>query len=756
MGVSNKLDRNNIEDILALTPTQEGMLFHYINQPHSEMYFEQLSVTLTGEVNIDLLKKAWAIVIGSNEMLRTVYRWDNVDKPIQIVLKEFEPLIKEYDLSNIMNASRKSDILKDLREEDRREKLDITDKPYRILLCKLSSNEVEMVISNHHILFDGWSTMLILKELLHTYRQLFIGEIPSPQVKNKFKEYIKWIKRQDKDAQKAFWNEYLTNLSEKTLLPYDEGLKSDESGIKTFLLKMPSEVSRQILDFSAQNQLTAAAVFYCAWGVLLQKYSIGQDSVFGTTVSGRTPEIKGVENIAGLFINTIPLRVKTEENETLMDTLRRVDKDLIRRQEYEASSLIDIKNYIDFDRKQNLFDSIMVIENYPLDKSLKGEEGIIKVESFSIFEMTNYALTLGITYYEEVVVNFIYDCALFSEDTIGKISKAFESILLTIVSKPNERVSEIDILSEEEKLNITRRIKAKETEDKEPTETYEYQEPENEIEISLAEIWKKVLGVERIGTRDNFFDIGGNSILLIQVHAKIEKLYPGVITGTDLFTYPTISKLARYIESKTNCSNNNLQLEVLGLPEDYFLQGSEEAGTGVLRFSFEGELFERIKAVAHKEASSVHIFFLSMFAYLFTEVSGNKDITVQTLVGPDDLALPININIDGLDGFSTLFKVIGDGLKSKDNTYKVCEVAQQGLKKDENSIIPLFLNTKDLERVIPLREVYEVIFEMQEESHTVNFICQYNSKRLKKDKIKELVDGYCEIIETLTDQYITN
>ncbi len=753
MSVSNKLEKNNIEDILALTPTQEGMLFYYINQPHSEMYFEQLSIKLTGEINIDLLKEAWGFVINSNEMLRTVYRWESVEKPIQIVLNKFEPLINEYDLSNIMSDSKKNDILKDLREADRKERIDITDKPYRILLCKLSSSEAQMVISNHHILFDGWSTMLILKELLFTYRQLFNGEMPSRPVKNKFKEYIKWIQRQDKDNQKVFWKEYLADLSQKTLLPYDEGPKSNESGVKNFLLKMPPAVSRQITDFAAQNQLTAAAVFYSAWGILLQKYNFSHDSVFGTTVSGRTPEVKGIESIAGLFINTIPFRVKAEEDETLMDILRRVDKALIKRQEYEASSLIDIKNYIEFDRKQNLFDSIMVIENYPLDKSLNQDDRVIKVEEFSIFEMTNYALTIGITYYEEVVVNFIYDCALFSEDTIEKLSMHFENILSTIILKPKERVLDVEILSEEEKVNIKRRLEAIKTQQENYTEIYEYAEPENEIEIKLAEIWKKVLGAERISTRDNFFDIGGNSILLIQVHAKIEKLYPGAITGTDLFTYSTISKLARYIESKTDGSKNNLQLEVIGLPEDYFLRGLEEAGTGVLRFSFESDLLERIKSVANKECSSVHVFLLSMFAYLFTEISGKKNITVQTLVGPNDLALPLKVDIAEIDGFSMLFKAVEEGLRSQDKTYKIFEVAKWGQKKDENLIVPFFLNAKGLDRAMPLNEIYDVVFEMQEESNNVNFICQYNSKRLKKEKIKELVDGYCELIEALTDQY---
>ncbi len=165
MIVNMKLDRNSIEDIIGLTPIQEGMLFHYLYNRDSEQYFEQLSISLEGNINVDKIREAWNFVINANSMLRTIFRWNNIEKPVQIILKSKLVQITEYDFSYEEKNVQES-LLNKTKENDRNSKIDIGFEPFRISLCKLCENEFEMILSYHHIILDGWSTAIIIKEFL--------------------------------------------------------------------------------------------------------------------------------------------------------------------------------------------------------------------------------------------------------------------------------------------------------------------------------------------------------------------------------------------------------------------------------------------------------------------------------------------------------------------------------------------------------------------------------------------------------------
>lgn len=173
MGIGNKLDKTNIENIIDLTSLQQGMLFHYINDEKSTEYHEQLSLTITGIVKIELLQKAWDFVIENNEMLRTVFRWKGIDKPIQIILKNHKVLIQKIDMTNELN---KDIAVENVKITELKSRIDITKETLRIYLCKLEDCKYEMIISNHHILYDGWSNGIILNELMEAYTNLYDGK----------------------------------------------------------------------------------------------------------------------------------------------------------------------------------------------------------------------------------------------------------------------------------------------------------------------------------------------------------------------------------------------------------------------------------------------------------------------------------------------------------------------------------------------------------------------------------------------------
>jgi tyrocidine synthetase-3 len=456
----HKLDKKNIEDIFALTPMQEGMLLHYLKNPESNHYFEQLFLKISGEINLQLFKKAWDYVVLGNQMLRTFFRWKKLEKSAQVVLKQHHPTLGFFDLSTLKDDNEKQSRLETIKIEDRQKKFDLGEVPFRVLLCKVANKDYRMVISNHHILYDGWSTGIILKEFLRAYAVLEKGEANLEiKVKPPFREFIRWYQNRDRDKQKRFWAAYLKGFTVQTPLPIKrKGIKpdSEKAAIKAFSFALEKRIKESLDGFLKERRVTSAAVFYCAWGLLLQKYCGSDDVVFGTTVSGRSAPINGIEHMTGLFINTLPLRVTSKTDEPLSDLLLRVNEDLPDREKYENTPLVDIYRYSYQEAGQELFDSLLVIENYPLDYFLKGENRTLPltVHSYSAIESTPYDLNIAITLHDRIEIRLIYSGEIFAEDVIVRLSHHFIRILNEIIFHPCIPFHAIDILSLEERKQL--------------------------------------------------------------------------------------------------------------------------------------------------------------------------------------------------------------------------------------------------------------------------------------------------------------
>ena len=158
-------DKKNIEDILALTPMQEGMLSHYLKDPGTDLYFEQIILALNGPIDTGRFEKAWQAVVENNEMLRATFRWDKMEKPVQIIRKHHHPDLRYYDLTREETGPK---FLEEITTADRREPFNLREVPFRVTLCKTAENMHHMIVANHHILYDGWSTGVILKEFLQS------------------------------------------------------------------------------------------------------------------------------------------------------------------------------------------------------------------------------------------------------------------------------------------------------------------------------------------------------------------------------------------------------------------------------------------------------------------------------------------------------------------------------------------------------------------------------------------------------------
>ncbi|MDQ1350350.1 MAG: hypothetical protein QG657_651 [Acidobacteriota bacterium] len=453
---------------MGLTAMQEGMLFHYLANPGSRQYFEQFRFKLIGKIDIRRFEEAWAAVAQVSEMLRSVIRWEQLEEPVQIVLKDKGIPIRVFDLTGEKKDAIQA-VLDKIVMDDKNEAIDLTCNPLRITLSLAGDDESEMLITFHHIIYDGWSNGIVLKEFLGAYNRLVVGETPENIEKTKYKEFIKWYQNdrvQNKAKHEDFWKNYLAGFDTRTLLPYDKNKTEDILRVQTVREELAPAFKKRVDEFAQLNNTTLAAILYAAWGILLQKYNNSDDIIFGTTVSGRIPGIKGIDSMVGLFINTIPFRLKTTGEHSVFEVLAEVGAHLKERSSHEHTPLTDIGQWTGMGKESHLFDSIFVIDNYPFPVSdvsdrtgASASDSVgLAIKSYETFEMTEFDLTLQImlpgTDTGVVKVDFHYNADVFETGTIQRLAGHYLNILAGITSDPKAKIAEVEVLSEVEVQQI--------------------------------------------------------------------------------------------------------------------------------------------------------------------------------------------------------------------------------------------------------------------------------------------------------------
>ncbi|MCP5046056.1 MAG: non-ribosomal peptide synthetase, partial [bacterium] len=401
MNSVKRSDSKNIEDIIALTPMQEAMLVHYLKDPHGSQYLEQFSLDISGEIRREPFEKAWNTVIRTNPALRTVFRWEKLDHPVQMVLKEYVLQPVCHDLSSLKGKKRKErldEIKAELKSPITTGSIDLKTISFKVSLCRMTKTHNVMIITNHHILYDGWSNGIILKEFFSAYHAYRQGRSPVEPVKTRFREYIKWIAGQDKAKQASWWQRYLKGFEGNPELSIKTA-RADRQPQKAGSVQFPmfedhlKENNQRLENLCAEYNITAASLLYAAWGILLQRYNNTGDVVFGTTVSGRSAKVGGIEEMVGLFINTLPLRVECSGGETIRQLLENINRTLLEREAHESTPLVEIKEYSQCGGEEELFDTLIAIENYPLDSRLNEMAPGLSIRSFNMEEQTHYDLS---------------------------------------------------------------------------------------------------------------------------------------------------------------------------------------------------------------------------------------------------------------------------------------------------------------------------------------------------------------------------
>lgn len=274
------------------------------------------------------------------------------------------------------------------------------------------------------------------------------------------------------------------------------------------------------------------------------------------------------------------------------------------------------------------------------------------------------------------------------------------------------------------------------------------EEPKNPIEVQLFEICCNVLGTGSIRINDNLFEIGVSSLLLGQITEQVEALFPGKVTVTDFFKYPTISKMARFIGGEGMTS-----LPSINMPSSYFREIYGTDTVNSLRFSIDQEKYDSIKNLSEHEGIGIYDILLSIFIYLLFKASGQDILTVQTMLEEDNKVRSLNINIKEATDLLHLIKITSKAVRGKElDSYLLTDFDSVVLQKGENSFIPFFYAKEYMNINTDLLGVYDIVLEANCESERIGFRLDY-IRCLNIEKMKDLANGYIKLVKILSDQY---
>ncbi|MEH2234834.1 amino acid adenylation domain-containing protein [Nostoc sp.] len=452
IAIQNQNKAKDIEAIYPLSPMQQGMLFHTLYQPESRIYFEQFRFTLYGDLNKNAFEQAWQQVVQRHSALRTLFVWKNRKQPVQVVRKQVNLPWLNKDLRLLSFEEQQTQIISFLNT-DKEQSFELDKAPLmRFILFRLADETYHFIWSFHHILLDGWSWPIIFKEIFAFYDSINNNQQLYLTPTRPYRDYINWLQQQDLSSAEEFWRRTLEGFTVSTPLVVEQAVGQIAHQQTSYIRHqhLSAEATATLKSFAQQHHLTVSTLVQAAWALLLSRYSGESDVVFGATVSGRPHNLSGVESIVGLFINTLPVRIKIPETANLLPWLVQLQQEHIEREQYSYTSLVDIQGVSEIPRNQPLFESIVVFENYPVNATLQALPGNLRIGDRQALGETNYPLTVVAIPGDELVIKINYDRDAFDADTIDRMIGHLLMLLQGITTNSHRSVGELPLLTQAE------------------------------------------------------------------------------------------------------------------------------------------------------------------------------------------------------------------------------------------------------------------------------------------------------------------
>ncbi|WP_406490377.1 amino acid adenylation domain-containing protein [Streptomyces phaeochromogenes] len=439
-----------LADVWPATPAQSGIIFHGMLAGASyDPYHVQLVFQLSREVDPERMRRAGQALLARYATLRAAFV-NRADGDVVQVIPEAATLPWRYlDLTAAEELER-TETFERFLEQDRNTHFEVDTPPlFRLALAVLEPDRPELVLTAHHTLFDGWSTPVLLRDLLLLYASN--GDPAGLPAIRDYGEFLAWLARQDQDEAARVWAAELEGFEAPTLLAPDS-VAADDDGRGQVEITLPLEEARELARRAVDLGITVNTLVQGAWALLLGQLTGSQDVVFGATVSGRPPAVTDVESMVGMFINTVPIRVTYAPGDTLAEVLTRLQSRQAALVAHHYYGLAEIQRAVGL---QSLFDTLVVFESYPIDREgLNAATAAADGIDFTGFRPSagnHYPLCLTAAAEPHLQLVIQYAPAVFERDTVETYAARLVRVLRQLAADPGLKVAQVDTLEPAER-----------------------------------------------------------------------------------------------------------------------------------------------------------------------------------------------------------------------------------------------------------------------------------------------------------------
>ena len=446
-----------LEDVYPQTPTQQGLWFQSHYAQGQGLYHVQLALEIAQEVQLDAFRQSWHQVMQRHPILRTSFwEWQG-QEGLQLVWRELPLPMSVQDWRGQSHEEQQERLQAYLREERARGFVPGEEPQWRILLAQTGAQEHQLVWSAHHSILDGWSMGIVLAEVSRCYQALSQGQAMAWKPGRPYREYVSWLAAQDLQQAEQYWQETLRGVEPAAPLSVERRADSNWHGASEgqthgqVSLRLSEEETTGLQELAQRSHLTLNTLLQGCWALLLSRYRGAEEALFGVVVSGRPAEMEGVEQMVGLFINTLPLRVQVPGQMGWDEWIQQVQEQNVQLRHYEYSPLVQVQRWSGIPAGAPLFESLFVFENFPAEEEQlealhlrlpRGEERI------------HYPLSLVMGLDKQLGITLYYDARRFERETAAHMLEQIRQVCAQIVRTPQTRLAQLSLLSERERVQV--------------------------------------------------------------------------------------------------------------------------------------------------------------------------------------------------------------------------------------------------------------------------------------------------------------
>nr|WBO76410.1 amino acid adenylation domain-containing protein [Streptomyces sp. SBE_14.2] len=441
----NPLD---IEELLPLTPLQQGFFFHSLTSGNGgDVYVVQQVLDLTGPVEGSALRRAAQRLLDRHAPLRAAFRQRPDGTPVQIITRHAELPWREVDLSAQDGGIRET-LGEAVAADERAAGFDLSAPPLlRCALVRLGEHRSRLVLTFHHAVADGWSLPVLHRELMACYGT---DDPALPEVAP-YRDFLRRLAAQDREAAREAWRTALAGLDEPTRL-VDTPATGEPVRPAHVRVELSERTTARLSDRAREHGVTLGTVVQTAWGLLLGRLTGRHDVLFGTTVSGRDSEVEGIASLVGLFINTLPTRLRWAPGETLGTLLTRLQEEQARLLDHQHLGLAEIQRLAGHAGAGELFDTLVVFENYPSEPDLRDPSGTVRITGDAFYDAVHYPLALIVKPGERLDLRLKHHSERLDGDAVRALGDRLARLLEEFAADPGQRVAALDLLTLDEAL----------------------------------------------------------------------------------------------------------------------------------------------------------------------------------------------------------------------------------------------------------------------------------------------------------------